>query len=152
MEATRSFRLTGHPELIAELGCAQDLHLRLEIMDLSYCPTLLPRQKIARTKEWSGWQELNLRGHVPKTCGWPLPYTRIVGEGLSALSCLSLNAHDLAQRVHHVHQIALRLHHGIDGLVRHRGFVDDVRVLTALDAGSCLGVIVQREAALRFRT
>src|ERR1700726_2906424 len=28
-------------------------------------------------KNWSGWQELNLRGHVPKTCGWPLPYTRI---------------------------------------------------------------------------
>ncbi len=28
-------------------------------------------------KKWSGWQELNLRGHVPKTCGWPLPYTRI---------------------------------------------------------------------------
>src|SRR5712671_3038611 len=27
--------------------------------------------------KWSGWQELNLRGHVPKTCGWPLPYTRI---------------------------------------------------------------------------
>ena len=26
--------------------------------------------------KWSGWQELNLRGHVPKTCGWPLPYTR----------------------------------------------------------------------------
>ena len=28
-------------------------------------------------QKWSGWQELNLRGHVPKTCGWPLPYTRI---------------------------------------------------------------------------
>ena len=37
-------------------------------------------------KNWSGWQELNLRGHVPKTCGWPLPYTRIMGEGLLALS------------------------------------------------------------------
>ena len=56
----------------------QDLHLRLEVMGLSYCPTLLPRHN----KKWSGWQELNLRGHVPKTCGWPLPYTRIVGEGL----------------------------------------------------------------------
>src|SRR6202166_3713737 len=31
----------------------------------------------AISKKWSGWQELNLRGHVPKTCGWPLPYTRI---------------------------------------------------------------------------
>src|SRR5216684_7100709 len=32
----------------------------------------------AMSKKWSGWQELNLRGHVPKTCGWPLPYTRIL--------------------------------------------------------------------------
>ena len=56
----------------------QDLHLRLEVMSLSYCPTLLPRHKPANArKKWSGWQELNLRGHVPKTCGWPLPYTRI---------------------------------------------------------------------------
>src|SRR5437660_8179399 len=46
-------------------------------MSLSYCPTLLPRLKSINAKqEWSGWQELNLRGHVPKTCGWPLPYTR----------------------------------------------------------------------------
>src|SRR3954471_19659485 len=37
---------------------------------------------------WSGWQELNLRGHVPRTCGWPLPYTRMLGEGLAALSDL----------------------------------------------------------------
>ena len=27
-------------------------------------------------EKWSGWQELNLRGNVPKTCGWPLPYTQ----------------------------------------------------------------------------
>src|SRR6476660_3165030 len=57
--------------------------------------TLLPRHNEV-AKEWSGWQELNLRGHVPKTCGWPLPYTRIVGEGLSALPCLSLHADHLA--------------------------------------------------------
>ena len=37
-------------------------------------------------KKWSGWQELNLRGHVPKTCGWPL------------------DAHYLAQRVYHVYK------------------------------------------------
>src|SRR6266478_6534390 len=85
-------------------------------------------------KKWSVWQELNLRGHVPKTCGWPLPYTRIMGEGLSALSCLPLHTHHLAQRVHYVYQIALRFHHGVDGLVRHRRFVDDVGVLSALDA------------------
>src|SRR5437016_10020423 len=84
--------------------------------------------------KWSGWQELNLRGHVPKTCGWPLPYTRIMGEGLSAPSGLSLHAHHLAQRMYHIHQIALSFHHRVNGLVRHRRFVDDIRVLTALDA------------------
>src|SRR5713226_6331963 len=124
----------------------QDLHLRLEVMSLSYCPTLLPRHKI-----WSGWQELNLRGHVPKTCGWPLPYTRIVREGFSALSCLPLYADHLAQRVYHVHQVALRFHHCVNRLVCHRSFIDDVRVLTALDACSCLGVVIQREAALGLR-
>src|SRR6266849_3821855 len=116
-------------------------------MSLSDCPTLLRRHKI-----WSGWQELNLRGHVPKTCGWPLPYTRIMGEDLAALSCLSLHTDHLAQRMHHGHQIALRLHHGVNGLVRHRRFVDNVRVLTALDASRCLGMVVQGEAALRFCT
>ena len=131
----------------------QDLHLRLEVMSLSYCPTLLPRHKLRNVKprKWSGWQELNLRGHVPKTCGWPLPYTRIVGEDLSALSCLSLHADDLAQRVYHVYQIALRFHHRVNGLVRHRRFVNNIRVLTAFDAGSCLGMVVQREAALGLR-
>ena len=78
---------------------------------------------------------MNLREHVPKTCGWPLPYTRIMREGLSALSQLPLHADNLAQRVHHVDQIALRFHHRVDGLVRHRRLVDDVRILTALDAG-----------------
>src|SRR5882724_1479937 len=63
----------------------QDLHLHLEVMSLSYCPSLLSRHK-THIERWSGWQELNLRGHVPKTCGWPLPYTRIVKEGVSALS------------------------------------------------------------------
>src|SRR5438128_2174354 len=65
---------------------------------------------------------------------------------------LSLHADHLAQRVYHVHQIALRFHHGVDGLVRHRRFVDNVRVFTALDADCCLRVVVQREAALRLRT
>ena len=49
---------------------------------------------------------------------------------------------------YYVHQIALRFHHGIDGLVSHRSFVDDISVLTALDAGCRLGVVVQGEAAL----
>src|ERR1041385_3738254 len=68
------------------------------------------------------------------------------------LSLLALHADNLAQRVYHVDQIALRFHHGVDRLVRHRRFVDDVRVLTAFDAGCCLGVIVEREAALGFVT
>src|SRR5437870_3968024 len=65
---------------------------------------------------------------------------------------LSLHADNLAQRVYHVDQIALRFHHCIDGLVRHRCFVDDVGILTALDARSRPGMIVQRKAALRFCT
>ena len=65
---------------------------------------------------------------------------------------LAFYADDLAQGVYYVHKIALRFHHGVDGLVCHRSFIDDVRVLTALDAGCCPGVVVQREATLRFRT
>ena len=45
-----------------------------EPLVLSYATTA---PQIQSKKKWSGWQELNLRGHVPKTCGWPLPYTRI---------------------------------------------------------------------------
>ena len=43
-------------------------------------PKLAKRElqtQLAQEENWSGWQELNLREHVPKTCGWPLPYTRI---------------------------------------------------------------------------
>src|ERR1700693_4509934 len=96
-------------------------------------------------QKWSGWQELNLRGHVPKTCGWPLPYTRIwlskIREGFAALSCLALHADHLAQRVYHVHQIALRFHHRVNGFVRHRRFVDNVCILTALHTGSRPGMV-----------
>ena len=76
-------------------------------------------------------------------------YTRIMREGFQPSPCLPLDAHYLAQRVYHVYQVTLRFHHRVNGLVRHRRLVDDVRILTALDAGSCLGVIVEREAALR---
>src|SRR5579872_228322 len=54
-------------------------------------------------------------------------------EGRAALSCLALHAHHLAQRVNHVDQIALRFHHRVNRLVRHRSFVDDVGVFAALD-------------------
>src|ERR1051326_4623782 len=68
------------------------------------------------------------------------------------LSLLALHADNLAQRVYHVDQIALRFHHGVDRLVRHRRFVDDVRIFTAFDAGCCLSGIVEREAAPGFVT
>ena len=51
-----------------------------------------------------------------------------------------------------IHKVTLRFHHRIDGLVRHRSFVDDVRVLTAFDARGRLHVIFHREATLRFAT
>ena len=79
----------------------------------------------------------------PRHVGGRYPTPGSVREGFAALSCLPLHADHLAQRVHDVDQIALRFHHGVDGLVRHRSFVDDVRVLTALNAGRRLGVVVQ---------
>ncbi len=66
----------------------------------SYCPTLPPRHKSANAKwKWSGWQELNLREHVPKTCGWPATLHPDLKRGPSALSCLALDADNVAQRV-----------------------------------------------------
>src|SRR5437763_16527843 len=41
---------------------------------------------------------------------------------------LAFYADDLAQGVYYVHKIALRFHHGVDGLVCHRSFIHDVRV------------------------
>jgi hypothetical protein len=63
-------------------------------------------------------------------------------EDLAALSCLALHADYLAQRVYDIYQIPLHFHYGVDGLVRHRRFVDYVRILAALDAGRRLRVIV----------
>src|SRR6266849_8390972 len=57
----------------------------------------------------------------PRHVGGRYPTPGFTGEGLSALSRLPFDTHDLTQRVHHVHQIALRLHHCIDGLVGHIG-------------------------------
>ena len=88
----------------------------------------------------------------PRHVGGRYPTPGLSERTISALSGLALHTDHLAQPVYYVHQIALRFHHRIDGLVRHWSFVDDIRVLTALDAGSCLGVIIQGEAALGFRT
>src|SRR3984893_3516456 len=60
--------------LVARAGFAPAFR-GYEPLVLSYATTA-PEIRIRKWK-WSGWQELNLRGHVPKTCGWPLPYTRI---------------------------------------------------------------------------
>src|SRR6266481_4065539 len=88
----------------------------------------------------------------PRHVGGRYPTPGFNGEGLSALSRLPFDTHDLTQRVHHVYQVALRLHHCVDGLVGHRRFVDDIRVLAALHARSCLGVVVERESTLGLRT
>src|SRR5215471_7093071 len=87
----------------------------------------------------------------PKHVGGRYPIPGRLERAFSPLP-LALYAHHLAQRVYDVHQIALCFHDGVDRLVRHRCFVDDVLVLAALDAGSRLRVIVQREAPLRLRT
>src|SRR5438094_4543415 len=62
----------------------------------------------------------------PRHVGGRYPTPGLRKRGLSALSCLSLHADHLAQRVYHVHQIALRFHHRVNGLVRHRSFVDHI--------------------------
>ena len=50
--------------------------------------------------------------------------------------CLAspLHAHHLLERMHHIHQVALRFHHRVDVLVGRGRFVDHVLVLAALDA------------------
>ena len=71
----------------------------------------------------------------PRHVGGRYPTPGFNGEDLSALSRLPFDTHDLTQRVHHVDQIALRFHYSVNRLVRHRSFVDDVRVLIAFDHG-----------------
>src|SRR5260370_24333834 len=88
----------------------------------------------------------------PRHVGGRYPTPGFNGEGVPALSRLPFDTHDLTQRMTPVRQIALRFHHGVDGLVSHRRFVDNVRILTTLDTGGCFSMIIQREATLRFRT
>src|SRR5579864_3187950 len=89
---------------------------------------------------------------LPRHVGGRYPTPGSLGEDLSALSGLPFYTYNLAERVHYLHQIALRFHYSVDRLVRHRCFVNDFRVFTALDAGGCLCVIIQREATLRLGT
>src|ERR1700739_3669625 len=64
---------------------------------------------------------------------------------------LSFHANNLAQRVDDFDQIALRRHHGFDRLVGRRRLVNDVSVLTALDARGHSFVVLHAEAPLGFR-
>ena len=38
--------------------------------------------------------------------------------------------------MHHLYQIVLRFHYGVNRLISHRRFVNDIRVLPAFDAGA----------------
>ena len=102
----------------------QDLHLRSEVMSLSYCPTLLPRHEFPNTRKvrvagvepaWTFAQEMWVAATLHPDCGRTFQPSPVYPH-----------AHDLAQRVYHVHQIALRFHHRVNGLVRHRSFVDHI--------------------------
>lgn len=62
---------------------------------------------------------------LPRHVGGRYPTPGCLGENRSALSGLPLHTYNLAQRMYHVHQIALRFHHRVNGFVRHRSFVDD---------------------------
>src|SRR5262249_32321514 len=73
------------------------------------------------------------RADAPR-CNWPSP----------------LDTHHLLQRVHDLHEIALRFHHGVDVLVGRGRLVDDVLVLAAFDAFRGGAVVGEGEAALRL--
>ena len=62
----------------------------------------------------------------PRHVGGRYPTPGSEERAFAALSDLALHADHLAQRVYHVHQIALRFHHRVNGLVRHRSFVDHI--------------------------
>src|SRR4029077_18116330 len=123
-------------------------HARQDV--LSYCPTLLPRHKSLNARKM-----VRVAGVEPAwTCAQDMWVAATLHPDLKrgpcSPPCSALHAYHLSQRVHNVHQVALRLHHGVDALVRHRRFVNDIRILTALDPRRRLGVVIQGEAALRL--
>src|SRR5262249_25753340 len=61
-----------------------------------------------------------------------------------------LDANNLPQRVHDLNQVALRLHHLVDRLVRHRRLVDHVLVLATFDPRRRGDMVSDREAAPRL--
>src|SRR5688500_18122841 len=60
----------------------------------------------------------------------------------------ALYTDDLAQGVHHVDEVGLGGHDGVDVLVGHRRLVDHLGVLAALDALGGADVVLHREAPL----
>src|SRR5262249_142055 len=58
------------------------------------------------------------------------------------------DAHHLAKRVDDLHQVLLRLHDGVDGLVGHGGFIDYFGVLAAFDTRCGRDVVGDRVATL----
>src|SRR6266542_3085076 len=79
---------------------------------------------------------------------WPPPSPR---DPSTVSIASSLHAHDLPQRVHDLHEVLLRLHDGVDGLVGSRRLIDDVGVLAAFHARRRLRVVVEAEPALGLR-
>jgi hypothetical protein len=75
---------------------------------------------------------------------------RLATDALLDHSRSPLDAHHLLEGVHHVDQVALRGHHGVDVLVGCGRLVDDVLVLVALDAFGRSAVIRKREPTLRL--
>jgi hypothetical protein len=72
--------------------------------------------------------------------------------GARAGAPTTLDAHDLSQCVHDLHQIRLRGHDGIDVLVGHRRFIDHACILAALDAARRRRMSLQRKAPLSLPT
>src|SRR5699024_11819573 len=60
----------------------------------------------------------------------------------------ALHAHNLRERMHHVHQISLVGHDLVDILVGARNFVDDVVILAAFHALGLSAQVIQIEAFL----
>jgi len=71
-------------------------------------------------------------------------------SGPQQMKRLSLYTDDLPKLMHHLDQIRLCGHHGVDVLVGRRSFIDHTGILAALDVSRCRGMVLEREAALRL--
>src|SRR5256886_16321563 len=78
------------------------------------------------------------------------PYTTLFRSLFHPRSTFHTN--HLAERVDDFHEITLRGHHCLDGLVSRRRFVDDVSILAALHARGHSLVVFHAESPLRFGT